>query len=671
MKESDLNKLPIEYDFLFVGLGAANCLLIISLYNNGLLKGKTIAIIEPESKSTNDRTFCFWATDDELAKLNLKTLVSYSWDVIEIRGITKQQIKPLHYFHVKGIDLYIKAKNILNDYNAKTFTSFLKQNSVMKLKFYEIKLENETFYAKKIFDSRPPTFLQSQKNQSHLYQSFYGYKIKTTTKAFDTSTMVMMDFNIPQNNFTQFIYVLPFSEDTALIELTRFGEQKLIKNEAYLILDNYIKQQGVIFEILDYEQGVIPMSSAKMKVDNFGKNWVNMGSRADMLKSTTGYAFHAMANDALVQMEAIKNNHLPLRKPKSKKFVFYDRLLLKILNEKPEYGKIIFETLFKKIPVPNVLNFMREKTNFSEDINIFKKLPKRIFISFAIKDFLQRIATLPVLVLPFLFTIVSLMLSLSNLKYITWAFLALGFLSVGLSHGALDHLTSKKINNNKQLLYFMTSYIVKGALLGIVWLLLPDLALFIFIVYSAWHFGQADFKEWKLRQSLQSLLWGFTILFTILFFHFDELNLVLEQIPNLKSLVVLKNLSETQITAIQILVVACGILLAVIQKSKYIIYTLIYLILSSFLPLLVSFGIFFVGQHSMHGWRHLLKGLNEKSSFLWLKSLPFSIGGALLILYLVLFSGLQYVGIFFIILSCLSLPHVLSMHKFYSKVWLK
>ena len=668
MTESEIGKPHLKYDLLFIGLGAANCLLILRLCNSGLLAGKTIAVVEPDSKSTNDRTFCFWATENELATLNLQSLISYSWNCIEITGITKQQINPLRYFHIKGIDLYNETKNSLLTSSVTFYRSLLTEDPIINSKYYEIKLEHDTLYANKVYDSRPPSFLKPEKIQSHLYQSFYGWKIKTNEKAFDTSTMVMMDFNIPQNNFTQFVYTLPFSDDTALIELTRFGSQKLQQDEAHLILENYVKTLGVFFEVLDYEQGVIPMSSTNMRIDDFGESWVNMGVRAGFLKSSTGYAFHAMAEDALVQMEAVKNNQLPKRKHRKERFVIYDLLLLKILDERPEYGKIIFETLFKEIPVTTVLSFLREKTNLLQEISIFLKLPKKIFIYTALKYLLHQASSLPILVWPFLFTIVSLILSYYHLEYISWSILGLGFLSVGLSHGALDYLTDKKIINKKQLLYFITSYLLKSLLLAIVWIFFPDVALIIFIGYSAWHFGQADFKEWSLDQGWQSFIWGLIVLVTILFFHFKELNWILTQIPNLNLVTFLGKISGSEITFIQTAVVTGGLFLAVIKKSGYIIITLTYLLLSSFLPLLVSFGIYFIGQHSIHGWHHLSKGLNESSAKLWLKSLPFSLGGVLIILYFLFFSGPNYVGIFFIVLSCLSIPHVFSMHNFYSKL---
>lgn len=94
--------------------------------------------------------------------------------------------------------------------------------------------------------------------------------------------------------------------------------------------------------------------------------------------------------------------------------------------------------------------------------------------------------------------------------------------------------------------------------------------------------------------------------------------------------------------------------------------TLSYLLICSVMPLIVSFGIYFVAQHSLHGWLHLKKDLKTSSYHLWLKSLPFSLGGAFVFLTFMLLNSKEYLGIFFILLSCISMPHVLSMHNFYS-----
>ena len=667
MNQPELEPFSSPFDFLFIGIGAANSLLILSLESQGLLSGKKIAIIEPEKKDSNDRVFCFWATEEELTNLNLSHLVSSRWDNIEINGVTKQAIKPLQYCHVQSIDLYQATQKVLYKQDVTRISARLTGSPTIISGNFEVKVVDQTFCAKKVFDSRPPTYSPTQKNQSHLAQSFFGWKIKSQKSVLDPTTMVMMDFNIPQNNFTQFVYILPFSEDTALFELTRFGEEKVCREEAEAILEAYVnKYLGADnpFEILDTEQGLIPMSSAKMQTEDLGPNWVQMGVSANMLKSSTGYAFHFMAEDAKLQMEAIKNEVVPIRKQKSNRFVFYDRLLLKILQSRPEYGQIIFQELFKNIPILLVLRFLREKTTILNELLIFAKLPLGIFIKAALKDILFQIARFPIFILPLVSTFIFILLSQFNLNVISWGILGVGFVTVGLSHGALDHLTSG-VRTIRQLSYFIVGYLFKGALLGVVWYLFPDYALVIFIAYSAWHFGQADFKEWDLTSAWSTFFWGLIVLLTLLIFHFQELNWILGQIPNLKILAWLSRQSAPQIIPYQIGILLSGVGLAIFLKSKSMFFTLFYLFLSSFLPLLTAFGIYFVMQHSMQGWRHLRRGLQMSPIKLWIYSLPFSLGGLFLIGYFAWFAGLNYVGMFFIILSCLSIPHVFSMHRFY------
>ena len=71
-----------------------------------------------------------------------------------------------------------------------------------------------------MFESRTPAYEIPETDQSHLAQSLYSWEHKFDDYRFDISTMVMMDFNIPQNNYCQFKYALPFTENSALFEVT-------------------------------------------------------------------------------------------------------------------------------------------------------------------------------------------------------------------------------------------------------------------------------------------------------------------------------------------------------------------------------------------------------------------------------------------------------------------
>jgi len=109
------------------------------------------------------------------------------------------------------------------------------------------------------------------------------------------------------------------------------------------------------------------------------------------------------------------------------------------------------------------------------------------------------------------------------------------------------------------------------------------------------------------------------------------------------------------------------------ERKLAMILSCVFLAISIHLPLITSFGLYFIGQHSLNGWTHLKKGLNVNNTSLYLKALPFTLGAYLLFftLYFFIESSLliefesQIIIAFFIFISFISFPHVLTMNVFY------
>lgn len=658
---------PYHVDYLFVGLGAANSLLLAQLHLNNNLNGKKIAVIEPHEKSQNDRTFCFWSTYDELRQLNLDHLVYKKWTNIKVSGTPAQNISPKNYYCIQSIDLYNQTKSILQNHSVIYLNEHWNGTPQLNKDGCEITVNNHVLTATYVFDSRPPKFQLPEKNQSQLYQSFFGWEVETATQTFDTSTAVLMDFDLSNTGLCEFMYVLPFAENRALIELTRFGKEKMTEAHANKILNEYTQKISASFKIVEKEKGVIPMSSTRIeKVDSI-ENWIQTGTAAGLLKPSTGYAFHAMAQDALQLAECIRNQKKFQRNPSNSRFKFYDRLLLKILEKTPEHGKTIFEQLFNRVPLKEVLRFLNEQTNLSNEIKIFSVLPKPVFIKAAINDFIARFTFSSPSLISLICCILFCLLNAFGFNLSVWAILGLGFFTIGLAHGSLDHLEALKNNPTQHLLLFIIRYLLLAVALAIGWYFFPNWALIFFILYSALHFGETDFEEWKLPSKLLSFLWGLTVLALILILHFQESVWVLKQIPHITITGTLDALSEQQQLIAKVLVASVAIIWPIVIRHKSMLYTALFLLLSSFLPLLISFGIYFVFQHSLEGWKHLKHGHQKPSNELWLQSLPFVIGATCIILGGLTIMQKNMWGIFFVILSCMSMPHVFSMNKFYLK----
>lgn len=658
----------ISVDYTFIGFGAANCLLIKNLIECGSLEGKSIAIIEPNSKNKNDRTFCFWSTTAEIEALRLEKLISTTWKKISINKSNAETIEPFVYAHIKGIDLYTETQRLLTTINSTYYTEPFQGNPSVFSDHIELTLSAVQLKTKKVFDSRPPIFSKPTNNQSLLYQSFYGWEIETTGYSFDNETATLMDFNIPQNDTCQFIYILPFTEHHALVEVTRFGNEPISEEESNELILAYLANYSIDYTICATEHGVIPMASAPLQNEDFGPLWIKTGARANMIKPSTGYAFLAMAHDATLIVENLENQQTIKRKKTKKRFQLYDRLLLKILDKKGTTGATIFSTLFEKIPAANVLLFMSEKTHFGQELSIFSKLPFLTFFSALVKDLVARFVQLSPAIFALLFSICALLLNGIGAEKVNFILLLIGFFSIGMAHGSLDHLIS--VNRSKRGFWnyfnFISVFLLKSIAFASCWFLSPNFGLIVFLIYSAWHFGETDFHQWGFKSGPFSLLWGMNILSIILFFHLEETKAILT--PIAATLLIDNSLfsSETTIAFVQLGIIALSLFNLLLTRSKFMLITLCYLFLSSMLPLLISFGTYFVFQHSLHGWSHLKTKLNTSNKRLWINALPFTLAGSAIILFFVFFNKTSLLGTFFILLSCLSLPHVLSMKKFYS-----
>ena len=65
---------PRRVDYLFAGAGAAASLLLLSLERRGLLQEKRIAVLDPDDKKRDDKTFCFWCSPDYPMAQSLQSL---------------------------------------------------------------------------------------------------------------------------------------------------------------------------------------------------------------------------------------------------------------------------------------------------------------------------------------------------------------------------------------------------------------------------------------------------------------------------------------------------------------------------------------------------------------------------------------------------------------------
>lgn len=665
------------YDFLFIGLGASNSLILLSLIKHNQLHGKKIGIIEPEHKNINDKTFCFWAKPTDDIVIALKPIISYQYKKVKIVN-KEQDIESQPYHYIKSLDLYNYTLEALKPYQIDIFRDaafkFHTENNIQCIKTKS----GNVYKTKFALDSRPPSLEKLPHQDIYLHQSFYGLHIKCEEHKFNKDSFEMMNFNIEQNNYTQFVYTLPFSENEALVELTRFGKDKIELEYAQKLLHKYITQEIGNYSIIDTETGCIPMTSFRNN-PNQNTNILNTGSGANLIKPSTGYGFKKMFEFANLTAEVIKkNDYKTFNKTNltsASRFKFYDKLLLIILLYWPAEGKKIFTQLFTKKNISSVFLFLDEKTTLIQDINIFVKLPiltfiKSLFIYMKLENYFRFFILILSSSLYFIIHLINPEWAV-NFSYLL---ILIGFLLVGIPHGSLDHLTLK--NKEINLLKFIMYYISIAMSYLIIWNYFPIFSLLLFILFSSFHFGESELhhkglKIHSLTDYFEATLLGFGILSFLLCSHAQESIDIIQKIIHVP--LTFTNTSTFLLST----KIGCIILLLALNaysfstKKNRITAILFTLLVGWNMPLIIAFGMYFILHHSINSWNHLKHELKLNSLGLFKKALPFTLGAfALLILTFTTkltnsFTEHEIAAIAFVFLACISLPHIVLMSKFY------
>ena len=274
----------------------------------------------------------------------------------------------------------------------------------------------------------------------------------------------------------------------------------------------------------------------------------------------------------------------------------------------------------------------------------------------------------------------NLCILLSGIEYLReGSFLIISLfliLTIGISHGSLDHIKGKKLIKYfgyKSMGIFYLSYLLIGAVIILIWLIFPKSLLFLFLIIAAFHFGKEDseFINQKKNFELIYFLKGSLIITSPLFFHKEETLTIFETL----NFYISNNLIiSNEILFIFILLsLISGIILSLNKsieaKSLLLMDYLSILILNYFLNPIIAFTIYFCFLHSIRHSISLIRELNKNLK----KGLTVFIKKALPLTILTIFGYIVSISILnnynefnetiyrviFIGLASLTFPHIL------------
>ena len=378
-----------QSSYIILGAGASGLLLAYRMSLDSYFDDKSILIIDQVKDKGNDKTWCYWEEgegewDELLTKKWLKVFFGSKdfTETLDISPYSYKMIRSEKFYHKLWRSIELKSNITFVEDSVKTYSEIDNRVKVVtnKSTYFGLKLLNS------ILDK---TVYETQQKYPVLQQHFVGWFVKTKTDCFDDSIATFMDFNVPQNGNTRFMYVLPIDKNIALFEFTLFSKDLLDHSEYEEAIKDYLKEKKITdFEILEKENGAIPMTSFKFEELN-SYNILNIGTAGGWTKASTGYTFYNTSKKTKDLVSFLKNEDDLSVFAKRTKYWFYDLNLLDVLAKNNEKGSLLFASIFKKVNVKTILKFLGEESSLKEDLKIITSVSPMPFVLSIVKRFLR------------------------------------------------------------------------------------------------------------------------------------------------------------------------------------------------------------------------------------------------------------------------------------------
>ena len=257
-------------------------------------------------------------------------------------------------------------------------------------------------------------------------------------------------------------------------------------------------------------------------------------------------------------------------------------------------------------------------------------------------------------------------------------------LTIGVSHGSLDHVKGKKLFNilninNIAIFYFL--YILVAILVIIIWVITPFISLIIFLLVASYHFGKEDtqflINENSYFNQLLFFLKGLLIVIAPMFFHFNETIAIFKflLVDNEIFYSTLEFIEVNKILPIAIILSSLSSICLFLRKFEIKKFTIFLdyfsiLVLNYYLTPLVAFTVYFCFLHSIRHSITLIYEIDKNDFknglkvFGW-KALPLTVLTAIFCLIGLYLLNNNYdfnssiLKIIFIGLASLTFPHIL------------
>ena len=375
-----------HYDLAVIGGGLAGLSCLYHLTLAGKLAGRRVLLVEPDAKSENDRTWCFW----EREAGPFDDIVYHRWDRVSLHNAVHEltcDLTPYTYKLIRAADFYRKVQDTLAGVTGLEMRRARAENLESTEDGVRFTVDGEVITADRAVSSLPHPLDPRAVTVPYLDQHFRGWYVETEDDVFTVGKATFMDFRIPQAGETRFLYVLPFSSRRALVEVAIFSNEHLTTEAYDAILADYLRKHWTIgaYRIEHTEAGNIPMTTYAFPRRK--GNVLHVGLGGGDARPSTGYTFYNVQRQ-MARLAAVYPEW-PALAPWPGRHLRYDATLLRILQEGTLPGSEVFVNLFLRNPPDRVLAFLNGESSLPQELALMATVPTLPFARAFAREWLR------------------------------------------------------------------------------------------------------------------------------------------------------------------------------------------------------------------------------------------------------------------------------------------
>lgn len=370
-----------RYDYIIAGAGASGLSLAAGM-SGPAFADKKILVVDDRLDTGNTKTWCFWCEGAP----PWPELICRTWEYAEVGvngKIFRDRLHSHSYHCIRSGDF---RANLLARLEGDDRIDLLeKRVTALEGDADEARLctDEGVYRADYIFQS---CFNPRQEIRSSpmLKQHFLGWEILSSCKTFKSDRFILMDFDESFREGIAFVYLLPWSGKSALVEYTIFSEGLLPAGAYEEKIERYLADKYNMnlsdYEVTRTEKGAIPMDPRGCP-GWYAPRVMNMGMKGGVTKASSGYTFFRIQQHCSDILDRLRKGSSPPPVSRSPlRFFAYDLWLLQIMKNKPRQALRIFEALFRRNSFDDLFRFLSEKSSFGEDLRIMASVPPRPFM---------------------------------------------------------------------------------------------------------------------------------------------------------------------------------------------------------------------------------------------------------------------------------------------------